>query len=245
MKEYLLLRNNVQSGPYTFEEMKSIGLKPFDLVWVENKSFSWRYPSEINELSMLVEPEIPTLDRATSATAEKATPITASPAKTVIAVKAKTPVEKETVAEENIPVAASKPDVSAVHVVAMKPHTNHIDIKTIKSSQQPKVVKVQVREKERVESDYPVTLTPPDQKQPVITTRFAEGAAPVPHQPERLYESEVITEKQSIYSETSMNRTIYQPAPYSQTSNKLEIIVLLVGAVSLLAVGYLLLTSSY
>jgi hypothetical protein len=47
---YLLLRNNKQSGPYSFEELKSMGLKAYDLVWSEGKSAAWRYPCEIEEL---------------------------------------------------------------------------------------------------------------------------------------------------------------------------------------------------
>ncbi len=48
---YLLLRNNKQSGPYSLEQLKSMGLKAYDLVWVEGKSAAWRYPCEIAELS--------------------------------------------------------------------------------------------------------------------------------------------------------------------------------------------------
>jgi len=48
---YLLLRNNKQSGPYSLDELKTLGLKAYDLVWVEGKSAAWRYPSEIEELS--------------------------------------------------------------------------------------------------------------------------------------------------------------------------------------------------
>jgi hypothetical protein len=48
---YLLLRNNKQSGPFSLEELKSMGLKAYDLVWLEGKSAAWRYPSEIDELS--------------------------------------------------------------------------------------------------------------------------------------------------------------------------------------------------
>lgn len=47
---YLLLRNNKQSGPYSLEELKSMGLKAYDLVWLEGKSAAWRYPSELEEL---------------------------------------------------------------------------------------------------------------------------------------------------------------------------------------------------
>jgi hypothetical protein len=51
MKMYLLLRNNKQSGPHSADELKSMGLKAYDLVWLEGKSAAWRYPSEIDELS--------------------------------------------------------------------------------------------------------------------------------------------------------------------------------------------------
>lgn len=50
MNKYLLLRDNKQSGPYTLAEIIAIGIKPYDLVWLEGKSAAWRYPSEISEL---------------------------------------------------------------------------------------------------------------------------------------------------------------------------------------------------
>lgn len=50
MATYLLLRDNKQNGPYTFEEIKAKGLKAYDLVWVEGKSAAWRYPGEVEEL---------------------------------------------------------------------------------------------------------------------------------------------------------------------------------------------------
>lgn len=49
MKPYRLLRNNKESGPYSATELIQMGLKPYDLVWVDGKSASWRYPSEIAE----------------------------------------------------------------------------------------------------------------------------------------------------------------------------------------------------
>lgn len=50
MASYLLLRDNKQKGPYSTQELISLGLKAYDLVWVEGKSAAWRYPSEIEEL---------------------------------------------------------------------------------------------------------------------------------------------------------------------------------------------------
>jgi hypothetical protein len=51
MMMYLLLRNNKQSGPYSLDELKTLGLKAYDLVWVDGKSAAWRYPCEVEELS--------------------------------------------------------------------------------------------------------------------------------------------------------------------------------------------------
>lgn len=50
MISYLLLRNNKETGPYGLEELVKMGLKAYDLVWVNGKSAAWRYPGEINEL---------------------------------------------------------------------------------------------------------------------------------------------------------------------------------------------------
>ena len=50
MPSYLLLRSNKQSGPFSQEQLLQLGLKPYDLVWIEGKSAAWRYPSEVPEL---------------------------------------------------------------------------------------------------------------------------------------------------------------------------------------------------
>lgn len=50
MNQYLLLRDNKQTGPYTAEELAAKGLKAYDLVWLEGKSAAWRYPSEMADL---------------------------------------------------------------------------------------------------------------------------------------------------------------------------------------------------
>jgi len=56
MNKYLLLRSNKQSGPFTLDEIRSMGLKAYDLVWVEGKSAAWRYPGEIEELKLYAPP---------------------------------------------------------------------------------------------------------------------------------------------------------------------------------------------
>ena len=50
MKCYLMLRNNKESGPFSLEEIRGIGLKPNDLIWVEGRSTVWCYPYELQEL---------------------------------------------------------------------------------------------------------------------------------------------------------------------------------------------------
>lgn len=57
MSTYLLLRNNKESGPHSLEDLRTLSLKPYDLVWVEGKSAAWRYPGEINELKSFA-PEV-------------------------------------------------------------------------------------------------------------------------------------------------------------------------------------------
>jgi hypothetical protein len=54
MSSYLLLRDNKESGPLSLDEVKSMSLKSFDLIWVVGKSAAWRYPEEIEELKSFV-----------------------------------------------------------------------------------------------------------------------------------------------------------------------------------------------
>lgn len=49
MKQYRLLRDNKESGPFSFEEITALGFKPYDLLWIDGKSAGWRYPSEMDE----------------------------------------------------------------------------------------------------------------------------------------------------------------------------------------------------
>src|SRR6476660_4147338 len=49
MKQYRLLRNNKESGPYSAEELIQSGFKPYDLIWLDGKSAAWRYPGELEE----------------------------------------------------------------------------------------------------------------------------------------------------------------------------------------------------
>jgi hypothetical protein len=50
MPSYRLLRSNKESGPYSLNDLVTMGLKPYDLIWVDGRSAAWRYPSEVTEL---------------------------------------------------------------------------------------------------------------------------------------------------------------------------------------------------
>ncbi|HYJ38128.1 MAG TPA: GYF domain-containing protein, partial [Chitinophagaceae bacterium] len=56
MQKFLLLRNNKQTGPYSVEELEQMGLKPYDLIWVNGKSAAWRYPGEVDDLKSFAPP---------------------------------------------------------------------------------------------------------------------------------------------------------------------------------------------
>ena len=46
-KRFLLLRNNIETGTYTIDELLLQNLQPSDLIWVEGESNSWETPSQI------------------------------------------------------------------------------------------------------------------------------------------------------------------------------------------------------
>jgi hypothetical protein len=52
-KVYLLLRNNVQSGPFTIDELLQQQLKPGDLVWKEGHT-AWLHPFEMDEFQITI-----------------------------------------------------------------------------------------------------------------------------------------------------------------------------------------------
>lgn len=53
-KQYLLLRSNNQSGPFTLPDLLQFNLTPKDLLWVEGHSAGWCYPFELDELKEVV-----------------------------------------------------------------------------------------------------------------------------------------------------------------------------------------------
>lgn len=88
MSQYLLLRDNKQSGPYSVDELVKLGLKPYDLVWLDGKSAAWRYPSEIDELKQF----------APATTSHAPTPVTSK--KIYVTLPAGTGSRHHTVKEE-------------------------------------------------------------------------------------------------------------------------------------------------
>jgi hypothetical protein len=56
MQQYRLLRNNQESGPYSEQDLIELGLKAYDLIWMEGRSSSWKYPSELDPLKAYAPP---------------------------------------------------------------------------------------------------------------------------------------------------------------------------------------------
>lgn len=83
-KVYILLRDNKQSGPYSLDEILQLGLRPFDLIWVEGRSAGWSYPSEINALKPYV-PEAPASVQPKGTESTPSTPPAYTPADTATA----------------------------------------------------------------------------------------------------------------------------------------------------------------
>ena len=54
MDNYLLLRDDQQIGPYTFEQLQALRLEPTDLVWVTGRSDGWTSANEVEELRQLI-----------------------------------------------------------------------------------------------------------------------------------------------------------------------------------------------
>src|SRR5450432_1299606 len=50
MPSYLLLRDQVESGPFSIDELKTADLKSTDLIWIVDKSSDWKYADEIKNL---------------------------------------------------------------------------------------------------------------------------------------------------------------------------------------------------
>lgn len=51
-KVYLLLRNNKETGPFTFSEIMQQSLQPSDLIWIEGESICWRSPSALSVFNL-------------------------------------------------------------------------------------------------------------------------------------------------------------------------------------------------
>ncbi|MGN6495238.1 MAG: hypothetical protein ACTHLE_24840 [Agriterribacter sp.] len=230
MKEYLLLRNNAQSGPYTLDELRVMGLRAYDLVWVENKSFSWKYPSEISELAAFA----PALDELQSE------PFNIDKTHVAIDLDDLARVLPSAKKEGKKIIAEEAPVRHINHIVALKPKIDHIEIKTVKSVSQPNIVNVQVREREKEET---ASL-----QETIEYSRTEERLPDMNMQHERWSDT---VSNQSLQPEANVapaNVYFNEPvAGYSQAvaNNKLELVVLAIGAISLLAVIYLLLTTGY
>lgn len=52
MKRFLLLRNNVETGPFTLDELTAQHLESKDLIRIEGRSTAWNHPTELELLQL-------------------------------------------------------------------------------------------------------------------------------------------------------------------------------------------------
>lgn len=218
MKEYLLLRNNTELGHYSLEELRTMGLKAYDLVWVENKSCSWKYPSEINELAAFAPP----LEMMPNSMDNFGSRIV-NMANTRASI---TSADRLFGSDEDI--LGDEPPVRHIgHIVAFKPRVDQTLIRTIKSTAQPNMVKVEVREKEVKDN-------------PALKEIAAAGYIPNDLQKKHVTAGFM----QQVYAAQHKSR-LSQLISSLSSNNKMEMIVLMIGAASLLAVAWLFITTGY
>lgn len=169
MDMYLLLRNNKQSGPYSLEELKSMGLKAYDLVWLEGKSAAWRYPSELQELKAFapVVEEQP-FDRFYKKPAAAATSV-AEPVAPLPSIPVVVEVEKPAPAT---PLYTGEP--SAV------PGKRIIYV-TMPAGRTPAPVREIPRETTPVRESFPVRETPRESTRPATAPAASAGAPDPAH----------------------------------------------------------------
>jgi hypothetical protein len=72
---YRILRNNKEQGPLHLNELLQLSLRPYDLIWVEGKSASWRYPHEVDTLQSYVESPVQTTETILSSSAPISTTV--------------------------------------------------------------------------------------------------------------------------------------------------------------------------
>lgn len=227
MKEYLLLRNNKQTGPYSLDDLRNLGLKTFDLIWVDKRSSAWRYPSEIKELMAIVSAVENSNINSVNDSAQKIFSISNN------ASFSKSDSENYTYKQS---VEVSDQPISS-HVVTLKPTVNNTRIRTIKSNASRNIVQVQVR-----------TESTPTVKASAISEENTEAInSGLTILPEHTGIPEPISNNSFQTSPVweNANTAILSPRNQYISDNRLELAVLVIGAISLLAIVFLLVTSPY
>jgi hypothetical protein len=159
MKQYRLLRNNKESGPYSAEELIQSGFKPYDLIWMDGKSAAWRYPGELEEFKLYA----PVIEEQPFDRFYK------KPAPTESKKEEVTPVKKETI----IP-ATNTSNVNAIPSVAVKSEKPRIRIKADSRRIEMPVIQEQIVQKEKIKPAHSEeTVKPVLQKEQIKTVQTA------------------------------------------------------------------------
>lgn len=204
-----------------------MGLKSLDLIWVDKKSASWRYPSEISELASFAPPM------------EDAAPVVSKQESKVISMVEEF-ADGRLMDWSKTEVAAKKSDTGnetrhTNHIVTLKPQVDQTRVRTIKSTGQPRIINVKVRDGAgtKESSDWLPT-----------SSVNAAAVSDSSYLPAESREAD-ITSTAVLPVSDSINRFFSIKSFSGDTDNKLELMVLMIGAISLLAIAYLLITSPY
>ncbi len=230
MKQYRLLRNNKESGPYSAEELIQLGFKPYDLIWADGKSAAWRYPGEIEEFKLYApEVEEQPFDRFYKKPSA------------VNEAKKETPVTTTTTSINAIPSVAVKPEKPRIRIkadsrkietpVASKPVTQK---ETASPAFKEETVKPAIQ-KEMAKAAQ-TTATNPDWKDMWLNweqEKKAVSAAnniPLKEQPKEALETKFVQSLDEIkerYAETVLKPR--KNSPVSKSGNFITVLVLIIA----------------
>jgi hypothetical protein len=174
MSNYLLLRSNKQSGPYTLDQIRSLGLKAYDLIWIEGRSAAWRYPGEVEEFKSFapIVEEQP-YDRFYKRNTLKSQSLTAEPKNQV--------VEKESLSYASFDTnpayedASHKSTIYAVAPVAEKPSTSREPLFQPAAIDRAPITGVEINEsvKEKKMSSLVLSIAAPNTEQVNLEEKFS------------------------------------------------------------------------
>lgn len=100
MKQYILLRDNQETGPYTADQLHALAVQPNDLIWVDGESTHWQKASTVNDFHF------------STARAEETTLRSSAAVQTATAAAVTAPFDFDTWAQPKATVRTAEPQVA-------------------------------------------------------------------------------------------------------------------------------------